>query len=229
MTMKLYQTFESPFPTRVRLALYVKGIEFDSVEPPGFGNSLLPKGDYLKLNPLGRVPTLLLDDGRALPESEVICEYLEEMFPTPALLPSAPWARAQVRLLTRISDVYLIMAMVPLFDLLGMPRQQWASNKIDHAFAKISEALSALEFYIGDDGYAVGSSLSFADGTLAPMLILVDEWAPKVFGRDSPLPGFPKLSSYWRQVQANPWLARVVRETREAIARRQAERSREAI
>jgi len=70
--MKLYQFFASPFPTRVRLMLYAKGIPFEIVEPPGFGNSKLPKGDYLKLNPLGRVPTLVLDDGRALPESEVI-------------------------------------------------------------------------------------------------------------------------------------------------------------
>jgi hypothetical protein len=54
--MKLYQFFASPFPTRVRLMLYAKGIPFEIVEPPGFGSSKLPKGDYLKLNPLGRVP-----------------------------------------------------------------------------------------------------------------------------------------------------------------------------
>jgi hypothetical protein len=50
--MKLYQFFASPFPTRVRLMLYAKSIPFEIIEPPGFGNSTLPKGDYLKLNPL---------------------------------------------------------------------------------------------------------------------------------------------------------------------------------
>ena len=215
--MKLYQFFASPFPTRVRLMLYAKGIPFEIVEPPGFGNSKLPKGEYLKLNPLGRVPTLVLDDGRALPESEVICEYLEETFPSPPLLPADPWQRAQVRLVTRISDIYLVMAMVPLFDLLATKRSQWNRAVIDAAADKVAEALAALEVYIGINGYAVGPSLTVADGALAPMLILAEEWAPSVFGTEAQLHRFPKLSAYWRSVQTDPIVSRVVRETREAI------------
>jgi glutathione S-transferase len=222
--MKLYQFFASPFPTRVRLMLYAKGIPFEIVEPPGFGNSKLPKGDYLKLNPLGRVPTLVLDDGRALPESEVICEYLEEIFPSPPLLPTDPWQRAQVRLVTRISDIYLVMAMVPLFDVLATKRSEWDRAVIDAAVGKVTEALGALEVYIGINGYAVGPSLSVADGALAPMLILAEEWAPSVFGTAAPLHRFPKLSAYWRSVQTDPIVSRVVRETRDAIALSRAQR-----
>jgi glutathione S-transferase len=223
--MKLYQFFASPFPTRVRLMLYAKGIPFEIIEPPGFGNSTLPKGDYLKLNPLGRVPTLVLDDGRVLPESEVICEYLEEVFPVPALLPADPWVRAQVRLITRISDIYLVMAMVPLFDLLAKKRSEWNKAVIDAAVDKIAEALAALEIYIGVDGYAVGSSLTVADGALAPMLILAEEWTPSVFGSAAPLQRFAKLSEYWRRVQTDPIVSRVVQETRDAIAQSRAQRS----
>src|SRR5271168_1064042 len=216
--MKLYQFFASPFPTRVRLMLYAKGIPFEIVEPPGFGNSTLPKGDYLKLNPLGRVPTLVLDDGRALPESEVICEYLEEIFPSPPLLPADPWERAQVRLVTRISDIYLVMAMVPLFDTLSRERSAWDRAVIDSAIDKVAEALAALEVYIGVDGFAIGRSLTVADGALAPMLILAEEWAPSVFGTVAPLQRFPKLAAYWHSVQRDPVVSRIVRETREAIA-----------
>jgi len=222
--MKLYQFFASPFPTRVRLMLYAKGIPFEIVEPPGFGNSTLPKGDYLKINPLGRVPTLVLDDGRALPESEVICEYLEEVFPSPPLLPADPWQRAQVRLVTRISDIYLVMAMVPLFDILATKRSEWNQALIQSAVDKVAEALAALEFYIGVNGYAVGYSLSIADGALAPMLILAEEWVPSVFGTAPPLQRFPKLLAYWRSVQGDPTVSRVVRETREAIAQSRAQR-----
>ncbi len=100
--MKLYQTYTSPFPTRVRLVLYVKGIEVEIIEPSGFHTSAEGKGDYLDINPIGRVPTLVLDDGRALPESEVICEYLEDAFPEPRVNPAEPWARAQVRLISRL-------------------------------------------------------------------------------------------------------------------------------
>jgi glutathione S-transferase len=222
--MKLYQFFASPFPTRVRLMLYAKGIPFEIVEPPGFGNSTLPKGDYLKLNPLGRVPTLVLDDGRALPESEVICEYLEEVFPTPPLLPADPWERAQVRLLTRISDIYLVMAMVPLFDALGSRRSEWDRAVIEAAVGKVAEALGALEIYIGINGYAVGRALTVADGALAPMLILAEEWVPSVFGTAAPLQRFAKLSAYWRSVQTDPVVSRVVLETRDAIAQSRAQR-----
>ena len=223
--MKLYQTFASPFPTRVRLALYAKGIAFEIIEPPGFGNSQLPKGDYLKINPLGRVPTLVLDDGRALPESEVICEYLEDAFPVPALLPADPWDRAQVRLLARISDIYLVMAMIPLFDTLAIKRSEWDRHVIEAATDKVAEALAALEVYIGTGGYAVGRSLTVADGTLAPMLILAEEWGPALFGTAPPLHRFPKLSAYWRSVQSDPIVSRVVRETRDAIVQRRTERA----
>src|SRR5579872_1464633 len=57
--MKLYQTYLSPFPTRVRLVLYAKGLDIPFVEPPGIHDGS-GKGDYLNINPLGRVPTLEL-------------------------------------------------------------------------------------------------------------------------------------------------------------------------
>src|ERR1700757_903396 len=104
--MKLYQTYLSPFPTRVRLLLYAKGINVEMVEPPGIHDSRESKGYYLGVNPVGRVPALELDDGRVLPESEVICEYLEDAFPEPSLRPKDPWSRAQVRLISRLCDFY---------------------------------------------------------------------------------------------------------------------------
>lgn len=218
--MKLYQTYYSPFPTRVRLALYAKGIDFETIEPPSQGESTGPKGAFVVGNPMGRVPVLLLDDGRALPESEIICEYLEDAFPSPALLPADPWQRAQVRLLTRISDFYLVMAMVPLFNMIGKPESDENRTVARAAVLSIAEALGFLEFYIGTEGYAFGRSLTVADGALAPMLILSDEWVPRRFGHPSPLAGFPKLMAYWRAVQGDPIVARVVAETREAHAAR---------
>jgi glutathione S-transferase len=218
--MKLYQTYYSPFPTRVRLALYAKGVGFETIEPPSLGELTGPKGAVVVGSPMGRVPVLLLDDGRTLPESEVICEYLEDVFPSPALLPTDPWQRAQVRLLTRISDIYLVMAMVPLFNMIGEPSAGENPTIVQTAVRSIAEALGFLEFYIGADGYAVGRVLSVADGALAPMLILSDEWVPRRFGCPSPLTGFPKLLNYWQAVQTDPIVARVVKETRDSHAAR---------
>lgn len=220
--MKLYQTYLSPFPTRVRLLLYAKGIDAEIIEPPGFHSSAEAKGDYLLINPIGRVPTLVLDDGRALPESEVICEYLEDAFPDPTLRPADPWGRARVRLLSRLCDFYLVMAMVPLFNASGRARKTWRPDAIAAALGAVDAALGYLEAYIGEGGYAVGGALTQADGAIAPQLVLADEWAPALFGQDSTLPKHPRLAAYWRAIQTDPIAARVIEETRSAIKAEQA-------
>ncbi len=214
--MKLYQTYLSPFPTRVRLSLYAKGIEFDIVEPPGFHGDKNPKGDYYGINPIGRVPALELDDGRILPESEVICEYLEDAYPDPPLMPKDAWARAQVRLLSRISDIYIVMAMLPLFIVAGTPPKSWDQTKITNHLAEIGESLDFLEEYIGEEGFAVGRSLTHADGTLVPILQLVDEWLP-IFRGPNMWAGRPKTEGYWRTIGNEPICARLIDETRTAL------------
>jgi glutathione S-transferase len=219
--MKLYQTYASPFPTRVRLLIYAKGLEVEMIEPPGFHATTQGKGDYLAINPIGRVPTLVLDDGRALPESEVICEYLEDAYPLPSLRPADPWDRARMRLLSRICDFYVVMAMVPLFNLSGRSRRHWEPAAVGAAADKLAEALGYLEAYIGEDGYAVGGALTQADGAIAPQLVLASEWIPGLFGTPDPLAGLPKLTAYWRAIQADPIAARLIEETRAAIAEQQ--------
>lgn len=219
--MKLHQTFLSPFPTRVRLVLYAKGLDIPFVEPGGIHDGSA-KGDYLKINPLGRVPTLELDDGRTLPESEVICEYLEDAYPEPTLRPADQWARAQVRLISRLCDFYLVFAMVPLFNASGRSRKTWDMARIDAALAEVRKSLDYLEHYIGTEGYAVGGSLTQADGALAPQLMLAFDWAPKLFGRPSPQGDLPKLSAYYKTIRNDPIAGRVMKETEDAIAAAQA-------
>jgi glutathione S-transferase len=220
--MKLYQTYTSPFPTRVRLVLYAKGLNPEIIEPPGFHATRESKGDYYAVNPIGRVPALVIDDGRALPESEVICEYLEDAYPDPPTLPKDPWGRAQVRLISRLCDFYLVMAMVPLFSASGMSRKRWDRTAIDKALAAVETALGYIEAYIGEAGYAVGDKLTWADGALAPQLMLSYEWAPALFGSETPLGKHPKLAAYWTAIAKDPIAARLLKETRDAVAHEQA-------
>lgn len=216
--MKLYQTYASPFPTRVRLALYIKHIEVEIIEPPGFHASTQAKGDYRSINPMGRVPALVLDDGRVLPESEVICEYLEEAFPDPPILPADAWGRAQVRLISRICDFYLVMAMVPLFTAAGQSRRRWDREAIDRALAAVDTAMGYVDSHFSGGGYAVGCKLTWADGALIPQLMLAHEWAPGLFGSPSPLSRHSRLERYWLDIQADPVASRLIKETREAVA-----------
>ena len=86
---------------RVRIALALKGIKVSTV------NKQLRRGehrqkDFLKINPQGFVPVLLLPDGTVLTQSLAIIEWLEESHPRPALLPADPSARARVRSLCQL-------------------------------------------------------------------------------------------------------------------------------
>jgi maleylacetoacetate isomerase len=99
--MKLHGYFRSSAAFRVRIALNLKGIAYQDV----FHH--LRKGDHLKdsyaqINPQKLLPTLQLEDGTALTQSLAIIEYLEEVHPTPALLPRDLVARARVRALALI-------------------------------------------------------------------------------------------------------------------------------
>src|SRR5262245_34715467 len=91
MPMQLYHADLSPFAARIRLAIYAKALPIALAPPPGG----LGSEEYKRLNPSGKVPALVLDDGSVLPESEVILEYLEDRFPAPALRPSTAEERAR--------------------------------------------------------------------------------------------------------------------------------------
>src|SRR5579862_541303 len=107
--MKLYSADLSPYSARVRMQIYAKGItDIDFELPENWG---MPK--FRERFPIGRVPVLDID-GDLMPESEVIAEYLEEIYPEPSLLGITPRESAQIRTLARIGDVYLMNNMFML-------------------------------------------------------------------------------------------------------------------
>ena len=96
--LELYHHGSSTCAAKVRFTLMEKGIEYRSHYVDLLkGENFNPA--YLKLNPLAVVPTIV-HDGVVLTESTVICEYLEDAFPTPALRPVSPMDRARMRLCT---------------------------------------------------------------------------------------------------------------------------------
>jgi glutathione S-transferase len=98
----LYEFGNSVCCQKVRLVLFEKGLAWESREINLFrGEQYDP--DYLKINPKGVVPALL-HDGRPLIESTLICEYLDEVFPEPHLIPVSAYERAQTRLWSKVVD-----------------------------------------------------------------------------------------------------------------------------
>ena len=95
--IRLYTYFRSSAAYRVRIALNLKGIDYQAVPVHLVRNGGEHKStDYLALNPQGLVPALAVD-GQVLTQSLAILEYLDETHPDPALLPADPLGRARVR------------------------------------------------------------------------------------------------------------------------------------
>ncbi len=96
---KLYHVPLSPFCRKVRLSLAEKKIECELVEERYWERD----PDFLRRNPAAKVPVLRID-GRTMPESAAICEWLEEVYPDPPLLPQEADARYEVRRLVAWFD-----------------------------------------------------------------------------------------------------------------------------
>ena len=97
--MKLLNSM-GPNPRMVRMFMIEKGIELESLEYDVLGAENR-KSPYTDKNPGGQMPALELDDGAVLAETVGICEYLEELHPSPALIGTSPQERAETRMWTR--------------------------------------------------------------------------------------------------------------------------------
>lgn len=93
--LKLFTAHNSICTQKVFLTLIEKGLPWTSEYIDLFNNEQY-QPEYLKLNPKGVVPTLI-HDGRAIIESTLICEYLDQTFPEPSLVPASAYERAQMR------------------------------------------------------------------------------------------------------------------------------------
>ena len=105
--LALYHFDRSTAAQKVRLSLAEKGLAWESrYVDPGLNKRQQHDPEYLKLNPRGVVPTLV-HDGKAIRESQVILEYLEDVFPAPPLRPADAYDRARMRLWTKLIDEHL--------------------------------------------------------------------------------------------------------------------------
>ncbi len=209
--MKLYSAPISPFAARVRLSIYRKGLDIDIVPPPTGG---LKSDAYLALNPMGQLPTLVLDSGEALPESATILEYLEDIYPTPSLRPRDPFDLARARLFLRLPDFNLRPAIFTLRDMRDPAKRDEAIIKL--ALADLSKGLSYLESYLSGNVWAVGDQPSIADCALVPVLTIVS-WMASFFEQPTLMRPYRKLDTYWQTAQADAINAKVIAEQLSAM------------
>ncbi|EXL01483.1 maleylacetoacetate isomerase [Aquamicrobium defluvii] len=186
--MKLYTYWRSTSSYRVRIALALKGIEAQHI----FVHLVRNGGEhyaepYRSINPQGRVPALELDDGSVLIQSPAIIEYLEEIRPTPALLPKEPAARAKVRSVAAIigCDIHPLHNVGPLnylrrtYDRTESDVARWVGHWTTAGF-------EAIETMIADEGYCFGEYPNLADVYLVPQIYTARRF-------NVPLDAFPRI------------------------------------
>lgn len=212
MGLKIYDSQLSPFSGRVRLALYAKGIDAETID--GFSTPEL-EAELERLNPMAKVPTLVSGDV-VVPESEIICEYLEDLGIGQSLRPDSAADKARMRLLSRIGDLYIMEPMTKLLSQINPKGRDQAL--VDRELAELSKGMAWLAKYIDGSLYAVGDRLTLADCTLAPMLFFYVHVGP-MFGFAEPFKDIPTVGQYYNGLKSNPHVARVIKELDEALAK----------
>lgn len=211
MFMKLYSARLSPFATRARIAVYAKGLDVQILPPPGGPRS----AEYLAINPIGKIPCLVTDQGGTIPESDTIVEYLDDRFPESTLLPGDAEARARVRLLSRVGEIYVMAPISRLWPHLDPAARD--DDVVAALFGEIDQGLGRLDALLDGGDYAFGGRLTQADCQLAPTLAYAPAMAA-MFGRENRLPAWPRVAAYARGVVRDPHVAKALGEMNQAMA-----------
>ena len=205
--MILYSGDLSPYSAKVRMQIYAMGVDNDFV----FELPVVQffSGKLKEVSPIGRIPILKTDEG-LIPESEVIAEYIDELYPQKSLVGRTRLERASIRVLSRIADIYL---MDNIFLALSQMRTAEPNQGIiDLLSAQVLRGVTALEEHLAPQGYAMGGDkLTRADCGLVPALYMCERTLPRL-GVTNPLVGLPKTRAYWERIQQNEHAARVIAE-----------------
>lgn len=214
---RLYHFPLSPFCRKVRLTLAEKKQEVELIEERYWE----PSPDFLRRNPAGKVPVLKIDS-KVLSESQAICEYLEDLHPTPALMPRDADGRYEVRRLCAWFDdkFYEEVTSKLLYERMNKKVMQLGypdSKAVKSGASRIKHHLDYMSGLLDQRRWLAGDVMTLADFTAAAHLSCLDyisdvdwnrsanvkDWYAKIKSRPSfrPLladqvPGFPPPAHY---------------------------------
>jgi glutathione S-transferase len=210
--MKLYGSFGSPFVARVVLFARLKGLDLVPEAPPG-GNLKSP--EFLALNPIGKIPVLNID-GFGLPESEVICEYLEDAHPSNPVIPALPVDAARARLLSRFYDLYIYPQVSVLYKNMNPATRDPAA--VTAALDSLNKTFGYIEHYLGVGPFAVGAAPTSAECALLPAFITLKQTIIPAFGLADPTQGNGKIALWWQACGNHAVCGPFMKEYAEAFA-----------
>jgi glutathione S-transferase len=192
----------SSFCQKVITALYENGTPFEARTVNLMDAEA--RADYLRLSPLGKIPTLQ-DGHRAIIETSIQIEYLDRHHPgAHALLPEDDEARLEVRLWDRMFDLYVELPMQRIVGDRLRPDGRQDRHGVAEARAALRAAYAMIEAHLDGRTWAAGDDFSMADCAAAPALFFAGILEP--FGEHD------RLSAYFERLLARPSYARALAE-----------------
>jgi glutathione S-transferase len=194
--MKLLGSLASPYVRKVRVTLVEKGIDcaFE------LENVWAADTTIQKVNPLGKVPSLLLDDGSVLYDSRVICEYLDSLKPANLLIPTAGRERIEVRRWEALMDGVLdAIVLVRLEEVQREPKER-SEKWVLRQMAKVEAGLLVAAKDLGKRSWCVGERPTLADVTLGCTLGYILFRYPSIAWRER----YPNLAGYYDTLMQRP-------------------------
>ncbi|GIW45781.1 MAG: stringent starvation protein A [Candidatus Binatia bacterium] len=166
----LYDFPECPYAQKVRIVLGEKELEFER-KLVDLRKNEQRSAEFLKLNPLGKVP-VLVDDEAVVYDSTIINEYLDEEYPNPPLMPEDSYGRAVVRMMEDLADVLFTPRVELLQVELRRPEAERDGDKVRRLQGEIVQLLRRLEVPLASRPFIAGE-FSLADAAFAPGLFLL--------------------------------------------------------
>ena len=198
--MILHDLTPGMHPRRVRIFLAEKGLSIDRREVDAAGGANAAPG-FLRLNPLGRLPVLELDDGSAIAESLAICRYLEALHPQPPLMGRTPREAAHVEMWTLRMDHELSRPIVDAFA----HTSEFYRGRIEQvpevaawARRRALQTMAWLDRELADRPHIAGADYTLADIVAQCALVL-----GKAVGLRVPAE-MPHLARWFAAVSARP-------------------------
>ena len=180
--MKLIGSLTSPYVRKVRIVLGEKSIDHEFTNDPPFS----PDTRVAQVNPLGKVPALIMDDGYILFDSRVIVEYLDDLNGPESgrLIPAAGPQRLRVKRWEALADG-IIDACVAIYLERKRPESQQSQEWIERQQKKIDQGLHVIASELGDKPWCEGESMTLADIALGCAFGYLDARFPTVKWRDT--------------------------------------------
>ncbi len=193
--MKLYYAAPSTYSRKALIAFYEKEIEFT----PELVN-LMDKDSraaYRKLNPIGKVPLLVLEDGYMVPESTSIIEYIDQKFDTGTkLISKDPDTARLTRFMDRMNDLYLSNSFGTIFFDGMKPDDKKDPEAVVTARERIAMCYHHMDNAVGQHDWLVEGDFSMADCAAIPALAYLKDAVP--------FDDRANLNAYWNRVTERP-------------------------